>query len=122
MMKTITSHWFNMLWTTLVVIGSACISLYTQDASHLARAGALVTLAGIIMTTRRILVNSSEKQGIIGKQHDSDILKNEISQALQLAEEEQHLKAEKCGFWFLIVGTVIWAYGDLAFSALLGWS
>ncbi len=117
MMKIITSHWFSLLWTAVVMFTSIFVSFYTQDAMHVARAGALVTLAGIFMTTRRLLVNSAEKQPIIGKQ----LTENELSKERTSDEEEEHLKAEKCGFWFLIIGTVIWAYGDLVLGTILAW-
>lgn len=114
MMKIITSHWFSILWTSFVMLTSIVASIYTRDPMYVARAGALVTLAGIFMTTRRLLVSSSKKQSICGKKC-SDIPSDEN------AEEEEHLKAEKCGFWFLIYGTIIWAYGDLLFSTIIDW-
>jgi len=120
MMKILTSHWFSGVWTFIVMAFSVAVSIYTEDASYVARAGALVTLAGIFMTTRRLLVNSAEKQSF-------DFLKNASKptstdeHALLEQDEIEHLKAEKCGFWFLIAGTVIWAYGDLVLSALTGW-
>ena len=98
-MKTITSHWFSMIWTMLVLATSVLTSFFTLDPSYVARAGALITLSGIFMTTRRTLVNSVEEND------DADSLQEEI----------EHVKAEKCGFWFLIFGTLIWAYGDLTF-------
>jgi len=120
MMKTFTSHWFSGIWTMAVMALSVLASVYTQDASHVARAGALVTLAGIFMTTRRLLVKSAEKQSFDpskkGPTHTSESEVELIEQ-----EEIEHLKAEKCGFWFLIGGTVIWAYGDLLLSYLTGW-
>ena len=121
MMKIVTSHWFSLLWTALVMFASILISIYSHDAMHVARAGALVTLAGIFMTTRRILVSSAEKQPIIGKQDPPDTLEKELNAQITSAEEEEHLKAEKCGFWFLIIGTIIWAYGDLVLSFILSW-
>ena len=121
MMKIITSHWFSLLWTALVMFVSILISIYSQDAMYVARAGALVTLAGIFMTTRRLLVSSAEKQPIIGKQDSPDTLERMLSTESASAEEEEHLKAEKCGFWFLIIGTIIWAYGDLVLSFILSW-
>jgi len=121
MMKIITSHWFSLLWTALVMFVSILISIYSQDAMYVARAGALVTLAGIFMTTRRLLVSSAEKQPIIGKQDSPDTLERKLSTESASAEEEEHLKAEKCGFWFLIIGTIIWAYGDLVLSFILRW-
>lgn len=119
-MKVITSHWFSGVWTLLVMLLSVLVSIATKDASHVARAGALVTLAGIFMTTRRLLVNSAEQAASLS---DSGHTKpTEPTSHAELAQQEiEHLKAEKCGFWFLIVGTVIWAYGDLAISAVLGW-
>lgn len=119
MMKIITSHWFSGVWTTLVMLLSMLLSFYTQDANYVARAGALVTLAGIFMTTRRLLVGSAEKQSFVGKQFTSKDQKNELTIEQLAREEEEHLNAEKCGFWFLIVGTVIWAYGDLAISIIV---
>ena len=116
MMKIITSHWFSFLWTMSVMLVSIAISIYSKDPLYVARAGALVTLAGIFMTTRRILVSSSEKQSIIGKQ----TTQKELNDKSIDDEEEENLKAEKCGFWFLIVGTIIWAYGDLVVSFILG--
>ena len=118
MMKIITSHWFSFLWTMSVMLVSIAVSIYSEDPLYVARAGALVTLAGIFMTTRRILVSSSEKQSIIGKQ----TAQKELNDKCVKDEEEENLKAEKCGFWFLIVGTVIWAYGDLFVSFIFDWS
>ena len=113
MMKIVTSHWFSLLWTTFVMLVSVVISIYTKEPMHVARAGALVTLAGIFMTTRRILISSSEKQSIIGKQ-----ITEKVDDECTRNEEEENLKAEKCGFWFLVIGTVIWAYGDLLLVAI----
>ena len=62
MMKTLTSHLFSIVWTFSVMVLSIVISIFTKDASYVARAGALVTLSGIFMTTRRLLVSSAEKQ------------------------------------------------------------
>ena len=62
MMKILTSHWFSIVWTVSVMVLSIVMSIFTKDASYVARAGALVTLAGIFMTTRRLLVSSAEKQ------------------------------------------------------------
>ena len=115
MMKIVTSHWFSLLWTTFVMLVSIVISIYTKEPMYVARAGALVTLAGIFMTTRRILVSSSEKQSIIGRQIMEDV-NDECARKEE--EEEENLKAEKCGFWFLVIGTVIWAYGDLLLAAI----
>ena len=121
MMKIITSHWFSLLWTALVMLVSILISVYSQDAMYVARAGALVTLAGIFMTTRRLLVSSAEQQSIIGKQLSASSLENKVSAEQARREEKEHLDAERCGFWFLIIGTIIWAYGDLVVSFILGW-
>jgi len=123
MMKTFTSHWFSGLWTMVVMALSVMITIYTEDATHVARAGALVTLAGIFMTTRRLLVNSAEKSlSSDALDQDPITLTGSVKREVDAEEEIEHLKAEKCGFWFLIVGTVIWAYGDLVITALLGWS
>jgi len=120
MMKTITSHWFSAVWTIVVMMLSTAASIYTQDPSYVARAGALLTLAGIFMTTRRLLVQSAEKQSFDPLKHAS---KQTLMVDLEVSEQEEieHLKAEKCGFWFLIMGTIVWAYGDLVLSALTGW-
>ena len=120
MMKTFTSHWFSALWTIVVLVLSTIASIHTQDASYFARAGALLTLAGIFMTTRRVFVHSSEKQSFGPLQRASMQTPTTASEVSE-QEEIEHLKAEKCGFWFLITGTVIWAYGDLVLSALTGW-
>ena len=120
MMKVITSHWFSGVWTMVSMTLSIIVSIYTEDASHVARAGALVTLAGIFMTTRRLLVKSAEKQSFDPLKQGSKHVPLLESELLE-KEEIEHLKAEKCGFWFLIVGTLIWAYGDLVLSFLIGW-
>ena len=121
MMKILTSHWFSIVWTLSVMVLSIVISIFTKDASYVARAGALVTLAGIFMTTRRLLVSSAEKQSFDFLNQDAKALPRVEHEFLE-KEEIEHLKAEKCGFWFLIIGTVIWAYGDLVLIALTGWN
>lgn len=121
MMKMFTSHWFSAVWTMTVMLLSTILSIYTEDASFVARAGALVTLAGIFMTTRRLLVNSAEKQPFGSLTQSSMRVVPQVDSALLEQEEIENLKAEKCGFWFLIAGTLIWAYGDLVLNALTGW-
>ena len=100
----------------LAMAGSIAAAIAWGDASYVARAGALVTLAGILMTTRRLLTSSAEKQSFLWPEARRETSTDDLDLERASQQEIEHLKAEKCGFWFLIAGTVIWGYGDVVFG------
>lgn len=55
--KLITSPLFSLLWTTIVMTISIFFALNWNDPGLVASAGALITLAGILQTTRSLLVH-----------------------------------------------------------------
>ncbi len=112
----VSTNWFLFLLAVVLVGGSLLISQYSDAWHWFQRSGALLVSIGAVLSTRRPLYLILE--GMKGTQvadlptgTDGDSLLNDPSE----------LQACVCGFAFVAMGTMIWAYGDLL-GCLLPWS
>lgn len=87
------------------------ISIYFDQWHWFQRSGALIIIVGAISSARRILRKGLDcllcSKSYLAYLDDSS--KNSSNE-----EAQRDIKACYCGFWILGVGTIIWAYGDLA--------
>ena len=109
----------------LIFSVSCAKAIHSKDPGWVASAGAMITLFGILLTTRSLL-----RHGTVMEAYEER--KFSISSLPALGDEagvEEHnqkaqqkltdVVSERYGFWFLLVGTIVWAYGDRAFSYIL---
>ncbi|MBA3692613.1 MAG: hypothetical protein H0W77_04115 [Acidobacteria bacterium] len=99
----------SVIW----VLVSLVISFFAYDWTWFGRSGAILTLGGAALALRPLLRMGVEEfyrdQHIIDGGH-FDPTPEEVE-----AERQGRLdvRASHIGFWFVVIGTIIWAYGDL---------
>ncbi len=110
------TSWFLFLLAAILV-GSSLLASFYMDAWHwFQRSGALMVSIGAILSTRRPLGMILERMtGDIGPQVHT---RPEGSSFLSDIGE---LRIRVCGFLFVAMGTLIWAYGDLL-GCLVHWN
>jgi len=111
----LTTSWFLFLIAAILVCSSLLASFYTDAWHWFQRSGALMVSIGAILSTRHPLglildsmIDDSTQQ-VRGQSDGSTFLNN-------MGE----LRTCICGFMFVAMGTLIWAYGDLL-GCLVHW-
>ena len=112
----LTTSWFLFLLAGVLVGVSLLASFYTDAWHWFQRSGALMVSIGAVLSTRRAL--SLILEGMIdGSRPARSLPSSEINQWNDMKE----LKTCVCGFMFVAMGTLIWAYGDLL-GCLMHWN
>ncbi|MEN8170398.1 MAG: hypothetical protein ABFS08_09270 [Pseudomonadota bacterium] len=103
---------YTAAFITLLV--GVVLSFELGDWSWLSRSGSLVVVNGIILTSHQII----EHMQRLGRQQRSDSMVNR-----DWASDDKHhfihddhevlWRSEKYGLYMLIIGTLVWGFGDL---------
>ena len=106
------------LSATLTLATGALISAKTGDWTWFSRCGSLVVVIGIWLTSSQIIYHMErlKQRHAIGEsefQRDWAIENKQQSLLDARFNEEATWINEKSGFYMLIVGTLIWGFGDL---------
>ena len=112
-MKLITNPYLVGGTAILWMLVSVGLSFRTADWGWFARSGAILTLSGGLLAARALL--RLGVQGLYRAQHTIDG-GHFIPTPEDIAKRNQQwldAQSSHFGFWFIIIGTVIWAYGDL---------
>lgn len=112
----LTTSWFLFLLAAVLVGLSLLASFYTDAWHWFQRSGALMVSIGAVLSTRRALSLILESM-IGGISLTRPLSSSEATQAIDMRE----LQTCVCGFLFVAMGTLIWAYGDLL-GCLLHWN
>ena len=113
---TLTTSWFLFL-LAMVLVGFSLMASFHTDAWHwFQRSGALMVSIGAVLSTRRPLKLIFDD--MIGGNYSTRSLS---SGATTQSDDMGELQACVCGFLFVALGTMIWAYGDLL-GCLLHWN
>ena len=97
---------------------SIWLSFRLQDWTWFARSGSLIVIIGIVLTStqiiennRRLHIRKQRHENNFSRDYASDIKKHTLENSRHHDEDvwESGLK----GLYLLIVGTIIWGYGDL---------
>ena len=110
----------SLLLCTLFVLVSFYVERYLSVRSFFSCSGAIVTLAGLFLNIKYSLnfhlrlpkinlYNKLAGAGVYGTSHITEEQENWV---------DETLRDEIYGVSFMIVGTVIWAYGGFLISAL----
>ena len=111
----LTTSWFLFLLAAILVAGSLLASFYTDAWHWFQRSGALMVSIGAILSTRHPL--GLILDSMIG---DSGQQPHEQSDGSAFLNNIGELRTCICGFIFVAMGTLIWAYGDLL-GCLVHW-
>ena len=105
----VSTIWFLYLLAALLVGVSFAVSLHTDTWHWFQRSGAIMVSIGALLSTQNAL-----RTMLDGVLRELGAKSGKVSQWSESGE----LKTCVCGFAFVAIGTLIWAYGDL-FGCLL---
>lgn len=114
----------------VTVVAGAMISMFTGNWSWLARAGSLIVVIGIVLTSTQVLENASRLrqrrsqwenqlsrswQGEVGNTNPSmhDWAGDMRALSRSRHREEDTWEYERSGVYMLVAGTLLWGFGDL---------
>ncbi len=112
----VSTSWFLFLLAAVLVGTSLLFSFYTDVWHWFQRSGALMVSVGALLSTRRALGLLLES--MLGA-HDPG--SQPQAREKVLIGDMGELQTCVCGFAFIAMGTLIWAYGDLL-GCLLHWN
>lgn len=108
-----------LLLSTTVIIFGVWLSIDQNDWSWFARSGSMIVVIGIFLTSSQIIENSrrlklrrSHHEQNFHRDFAEDIKRGTLDRSRSLDEDiwENGLR----GFYLLVVGTLVWGFGDLA--------
>lgn len=107
---TIKSH----LIALAILIAGMVLSLQLDDWTWFSRAGALLVINGIILTSRQIIdhIQRLKLYQIPSQRHANRDWASGDKYHL-IHDDEKVWRSEKHGLYMLITGTLVWGFGDL---------
>lgn len=108
-----------LLLSATVIVFGVWLSFDQNDWSWFARSGSMIVVIGIFLTSSQIIENSrnlkirrSHHEQNFHRDYAEDIKRGTLERSRSLDEDtwENGLR----GFYLLVVGTLVWGFGDLA--------
>lgn len=91
------------------------LSIVTTDWMWFARSGAIITALGLVLASRKVLIARADLMALLQDMERVDgaerTVRLESFKRLQRDLDRQIM--EKAGFALLILGTLVWGFGDL---------
>jgi hypothetical protein len=97
------------------VAGCAWLSSATGDWMWFARSGAILTALGLVLASRKILIARADLVALLADMERADGAERtaRLESFKRLQRDLDRQVMEKAGFGLLVVGTLIWGFGDL---------
>ena len=90
-------------------------SVATDDWMWFARSGAVMTALGLVLASRKILIARADLVALLADMERADGAERtaRLDSFKRLQRDLDRQVMEKLGFGLLIVGTIVWGFGDL---------
>lgn len=115
-----------LVLSATVLTTGVWLSIERNDWTWFARSGSMIVVIGIFLTSSQIIENSrrlkirrSHHEQNFHRDYAEDIKRGTLERSRSLDEDiwENGLR----GFYLLVVGTLIWGFGDLAGYLFQAW-
>lgn len=104
-----------MLGALLAMLAGVWLSAATGDWTWFARSGALLTALGLVLASRKILIARADLVALLADMERADGAERtaRLESFKRLQRDLDRQVMEKAGFGLLILGTLVWGFGDL---------
>lgn len=98
--------------TVIVFVG---LSIATGDWTWFARSGAVLTALGLVLASRKVLIARADLLALLSDMErvDGGQRTARLESFKRLQRDIDRQVVEKAGFALLVIGTVVWGFGDL---------
>ena len=108
-----------LLLSALVLVAGIGLSFEQDDWTWFARSGSMIVVIGIFLTSSQIIENSRRLR--IRRNHHEQSFRRDFAEDIKRGTLERSRSLDEDiwenglrGFYLLIVGTLVWGFGDLA--------
>jgi len=99
----------------LIIITSIALSLVFKSWEHVSRCGGIITVFGVFLLSRDLIrlgpYNANEPKPPINIPRGSTNVINVPGIAAEIAEKTDNY-AKNIGIYIVVIGTILWSYGD----------
>ena len=104
-----------VLATVVTMAAAIALSIGTADWTWFARSGAIITALGLVLASRKVLIARADLLALLADMERADGTERtaRLASFKRLQRDLDRQVMEKAGFALLILGTLVWGFGDL---------